>query len=214
MTDFIYSLFTPLHIIEYMAAIIAIFYNKKVKGTKLYFFFIFLWYVCFTETAGFYLKFNHKNNLWIYSLYTYIEQMYFYYIFYHYINNLKVKKVIIGFVVFLNITYFLNVFILDVKYPIYPSNAFLINQILLISTIFYFLIEFFLSDKGLKATNYLVFWISIAILFYYITFLPLDTVLRGFAKDSTRIIAKMRTIIIIILYSTYSFGFIWSKEKY
>jgi hypothetical protein len=215
MTDFIYSLFTdPLHITEYIAAIIASFYFQKASDTKLLLFFLFLSYVCFTETVGFYLKFTHKSNLWVYDIYTYIEQMYFYYIFYHYINNLKVKQIIIGFVVFLNISYFLNVFILDIKYPIYPSNAFLINQIFLIITIFYFLIEFFLSDKGLKATNYLIFWVSIAVLFYYITFLPLDTVLRGFAKDSTKIIAKMRTIIIIILYSTYSFGFIWSKEKY
>jgi len=115
---------------------------------------------------------------------------------------------------FLHISYLFTIFILKVKYPIYPSNAFLMNQILLIITIFYFLIEFFQSDKVLKATNYLIFWVSIAILFYYITFLPLDSVLRSFQVDDTKIIAKMRTFIVIVLYATYSFGFIWSKEKY
>jgi len=215
MTDFILLLLKdPIYIIEYIALIIAVFYYKKIIETKLHYFILFLLYVSMTESLGGFLLYKKMSNYFIYDLYTYIEQMYFYYIFYHYINNTKVKKIIIGFVVFLNISYLFNIFIFKIKYPIYPSDAFLINQILLIITIFYFLIEFFLSDRGLKATNYLIFWISIAILFYYITFLPLDTVLRGFVKDSTKIIAKMRTIIIIILYSTYSFGFIWSKEKY
>lgn len=214
--DFILNLLeTPIHLVEYFSFLIALLYYKKLRNTRLVLFPVFLFYVCFTETFGQYLIFTGiKNNLYIFDIYTYIEQLYFYYIFYHYIKNTLAKRMIIGFVVFLHISYLANIFYFKLKYPIYPSDFFLINQILLIITIFYFLIEMFLSDKVLKATNYLIFWISIAILFYYITFLPLDTVLRSFTSDKTNIISKMRTIIIIIIYSTYSFGFIWSKEKY
>ena len=213
--NFLIDLFSLSRSLEFISVIVAFVFTPKIKNTKLSYFSYYLLYVFLTETIGAYiLHIGYKNNLIVYDIYTYVEQVYFYYIFYNYIQHRIAKRIIVGFVVFLHLTYLYNIFILHDNYPIYPSNAFIINQIFLIITIFYFLIEFFLSERGLQATNYLIFWISVAILFYYITFLPLDTVLRSFSSDSTQLIGKMRTVIVVILYSIYSFGFIWSKEKY
>ena len=215
MENIVYLFKNPILVIECISVVIATILYFKTQKINLRHFVFFLWYAFLTELlARFFYNLGYKNNLIVYDIYTYVEQVYFYYIFYNYIQHRIAKRIIVGFVVFLHLAYLYNIFILHDNYPIYPSNAFIINQIFLIITIFYFLIEFFLSDQGLHATNYLIFWISVAILFYYITFLPLDTVLRSFSSDSTQLIGKMRTVIVVILYSIYSFGFIWSKEKY
>ncbi len=212
----IYYLFTnPILNIEYISVIIVTLFYSKIRKTRLNYFIFFLWYACLTEvTANIFYHYGFKNNILIYDIYTYVEQVYFYYIFYNYIQHSIAKHIVVGFVMFLHLAYLYDIFILHSNYPIYLSNSFIINQIFLIITIFYFLIEFFISDRALHATDYLIFWISVAILFYYITFLPLDTVLRGFSSDNTQLISKMRTVVVVILYTIYSFGFIWSKKKY
>ena len=192
-----------------LTAIIATIYYKKYKGTPLNIVVFYLWYTVVLEyVAQYYLYYN----AWWYNIGINIEILFYLYLYYQYISNKSIKKfILIGGTIYES--YFLiNYLVLSDNWNVYQNFPFTLGALLIIVVVFMFLLEMFQSDKVMYSGRYLIFWISLGLLFYNIIPLPLF-VARSFIKNMASMM-NIQFIANILMYFSFIYGFIWSSMNY
>jgi len=170
------------------------------------------------EVTAISLKLNDYYNVWLYNQYINVEYLFFFWLFYQYIENFNFKKfVILGSVIYE--LYFIFSIIIDKNINTFLTYPFALGQIFIIIILFIFLIQMISSDKILHIQQYLIFWVSLGLLFYYIVPLPLNVSESLIHKEhlSHEIISFLRQIQYvgnILMYILITYGYIWSSKTY
>lgn len=199
--------------VEAIAAIVALIYYRKYKSSYLKYFLFFLWYVVINECLGRYMstKLDMNNNL-IFNLYIFINFIFLFSIYRHYIKKQRTKQYITIFICVYIITLIFSYFFLNENYatklqvvPFIVGACFLV-----ISVIFYF-IEILKSEKILLITRNLLFWISVGILLFNVGAIPI-LIVREYDTGNKVLIQIIFLSLVILLNICYITGFIISNK--
>jgi len=196
-----------------ITAVIAWVSYSKCKGTPLKYLPIYLSYAAILEIAGNILKVVTQSNTWWYNIGINVELLFYFFVYYNYIKNKKNKKFLLISAVIYEVYFVINVFVLEswTDYQVFP---FTVGGIFIIIFVFVFLLEMFQSNKILHTKKYLIFWVSLGILFYNIIPLPLfvtRSILPDYELSQMMVIQYLANI---IMYLLFIYGFIWSSMKY
>lgn len=200
-----------INFFEFISAVLAIVFFYKYKNSTEKWFVYFLLINFLVDILGlFWGFFSDKSNYWIYNLY-----IFFFFIFYFYWFNLLLKRevfkkaVIIFGVVFIitGINNFLNQ-----PWDGYHKITFITGAFFTVFSATFHFYELLNNDEIIDVKHKLSFWISAGLLLFNVGMIPFMIFSDTF--DSYH---NYRNIILIflnlILYTCYSLGFIWVKEK-
>lgn len=194
-----------------MAAIFAtVFYSKYVDSNEKYFLF-FLWFTFAIDVTGVIRDqiFSMKSTL-LYSIFVIVSFLFYFYWYYTVLKS-KIFKLmaVLSAVLFIGITLVTQI----VPNLEGQGYAFVTGAIGLLVLTFFHFYQLLTGDEVLIVKYKLSFWISTALLLFYIGILPLMLL-----AEHIEIKGMNYTIILlslnIILYGCYIIGFIWTKKKY
>ncbi len=209
---------------ELLAAIVGTIYFYKYKHTPIKYFLYLLWYITLTEFTGWYaseneiLVFFDKNgrhyNLWLYNL---LYIIFFITVLMIYMKSLKqlifkkwIKIFIISYII---ISIFNWSFIQSFKYE-WSELPFITGSLFLITTIIFYFIELLRLNKIIVFYKNLLFWISIGLLLYHSGTIPFSVKITSYALLSgIHHLFFIVYFLAFMMYSTFTFGFIWSKKE-
>jgi hypothetical protein len=194
-----------------VTAIVATITYPKYKQTPLKYLLFYIWYAVLLEIVARWLVLEGYYNAWWYNVGINIEILFYLFLYYQYVSGNKLRRLIlIGGALYEG--YFLvNYLFLSDSWNEYQFFPFSTGGVLLIVVVFLFLLEMFQSDKVLYTEKYLIFWISLGLLFYNIIPLPLF-VARAFISGYS--LMGIQFLGNILMYFSFIYGFIWSSMKY
>jgi len=198
-----------------ITGIIAFIKYPVIKDTPLVSTLYYVWFMIGVElTAAILSRFGYYN-LWLYILSSNAEVLFFLYIFYRYIQQKKIKRLVwIGGLIF-EIFFLIEYLILFKGWLNWPSYSLSFGYLIIILFILYFFVEMFKSDKILYLHKHLIFWVTIGILFYLIIALPLNITLKiFFSNDSLPNVYILQLFANFILYISLIIGLIWNNKPY
>ena len=211
---------------ELLAAITGTIFFYKYKHTYLKYFLYLLWFITFSEFFATYIS-NHQvktflyfdkkdisYNHWIYNILDSVSFLVYYYIFYKATITKKFKFWIKNFagtyIIFSIVNWiFIQNFLSEMQ-----SYLFIIGAIFLIISILFYFIELLKSEKVLIFHKNILFWISTGLLLYYAGNIPFAAESNGYALiPGIHKLFLIVSILSIIMYLIFTFGFIWSKKE-
>jgi len=210
---------------ELIAAIIGTIYFYKYKHTHVKYFLFLLWYIVLTEFLSFYARktgtltfYTDENGnhytVWFYNLLRFITFNTLFFIYYNYLSSKKSKIKIKIFAISYIIIYFINWKFLQNFTRENSEIPRAIGSIFLIIAILFYFIELLRSEKILVFHRILLFWISVGLLLYYSGTIPFALKWNGYALiPGIHKLFLIQYILAIIMYLTFTFGFIWSKKE-
>lgn len=203
--------------------LISVFTYKKYFDTLLKYLPIIIAYTFFTELLGSIIAYNEdfqlvfgyektNNRNIIYNIYHLCFFLFFFYVFWKSVSNINHKKIIkYGSFIFVFI-YILNAFIQN---PIINSlvYAYIYGVILLIYCVTVYFKKVF-KDYNIDLLKYnLLSWVSLGLLVFHITYLPLKIVKEFYPESYYISFRHLHLIMIVVMYVIFSIGFIVSKRK-
>lgn len=212
--EYLINLFISL-IPLFISVIIASIYHKKVKGTPLKYLTYYLWFLIFFEIIAYLLAVKYRTNILWYNIAINIGKIFFLSLFYQYIKHQTVKKIIIIGAVLYELFFFSYAYYTE-SWHLWQSFSGLFGSIIVILAVFAFLIEMFQSDKVLFVKEYLIFWVAIAVLFYYIVSAPYDITNFYYQREGSTgfDLGNIQIIVSSIMYLLIAYGFIWNNKPY
>lgn len=199
---------------EIIAAVLALIFYYKYKGTFLRYFVILIWYSIANEfLAKYYSENINKNNHILFNIYRVVEFSFYFFLYRNIIETKLYKKIITIFSIIYYVSVLINCFFQDFRYQ-YFSNTYFIGALFIIISIVFYFSEILNSEKIISFTKTFIFWISIAVFLLYITSIPFK-VMTNFYQDLPVIpyiyIANYAVVFIFCL--LISVGLIWSKAE-
>ena len=211
---------------ELIAAIFGTIYFSKYRNTALKFFLYLLWFITLTEFLSWYsMKYGINEllfiddkgvryNWWMYNLLRFITFNCLFFIYYKYLKTKIYKRWIRIFMFIYIISSVINWSFLQSFIWNNSEMPRTIGSIFLIVTILFYFIELLKSEKVLVFHRLLLFWISVGLLLYYAGTIPFYLKLSGYALiPGIHKLFLIVYILAIIMYLTFTFGFIWSKKE-
>lgn len=186
---------------------------SKYKNSPLKYLPHYLSYAVFLEIGADLIIHEEELSYVWYNFGINIEILFYFFVYYHYLNNKNTKKFLLYSTIFYEIYFLLNVFFLESWWN-YQSFPFTVGGILVIIIVFLFLLEMFQSNKVLHTKKYLIFWISLGLLFYNIIPLPLFVTRSFISECNLSQLMPIQYLANIIMYVLFIYGFIWSSMKY
>ncbi len=209
---------------ELLASIIGTVYYSKYKNTHLKYFLFLLWYITLTEFGAWYASennilgfFDQKGRHYNYWFYNLLKIVTFSTLFYIYLKSISTKK----YKLWIRIFFITYVIFVAVNWLFIQNFAFEMSEIpktigsifLIVSILFYFL-ELLQSEKIVIFHKTLLFWISVGLLLFYTGTIPFSLKVNGYALiPGIHKLFLIVYILAIIMYSIFTFGFIWSKKE-
>jgi hypothetical protein len=198
---------------QLVTAIFATIYFKKYNEGFIKYFLVFLWYTVINDFFGkYYSIYINNNNKIFYNIYQIVQFGFYLTLFYFNIKNKTNKNVIL---LFLSL-YFVSILI-NCSYENFITSYFQTTYIIgaaftVIAIIMYFS-EILNSDKIIIINKILLFWISTAILIYYLPSIPFMVVQKYYIKSLTLpYINIAKYFLVFVLNVLFISGFIWSKK--
>jgi hypothetical protein len=189
--------------IEIASLITSVFYFKKYKS---HFYIFFILYIIFAIVADFVGSlFEGENNYWVYDIYIFFEFGSLVGFYYSLIEKTKTKKTII----YLSLLFYLVCF-LGFKYPVLLRFAPIFSPFFVIPFIFFYLKELLYSRKIINYKKILPFWLSVALLIFYLGTLPFFSLLYLGNLDG-RFLFNVVVFIVMIMHFIFITSLIWSK---
>lgn len=148
---------------------------RKIEKVNLFFMAGYVLSSCIDIFCYFYFRFTEKPTDIFYTVGFLIIVFFLYLCYYYQLLYLPLLKKIQGGILAL---FILNILIMffteDNLLGHFSFNMFYINILLLMFSIILFLYQTFNSDKILEIKNYLPFWISVALLIFFIGCIPIS----------------------------------------
>ena len=198
-------------LLELLAAIFAtIFFKKYVRSNERYFLF-FLWFTFIMDATGVIRVqlFSLESKL-LYSIFTVTGFLFYFYWYYTILKSKIFKRVAL-----LSATLFIVITIITHIFPELKGQgyAFVTASISLLVLTFFHFYQLLTGDEVLIVKYKLSFWISTALLLFYIGILPL-MLLAEYIEINGMNYNIILLSLNVILYGCYIIGFIWTKKKY
>ena len=209
---------------ELISAIVGTIYLYKYKNTYLKYFLLLLWFITITEFIGGYIVENKilvyidENGLvynkWLSNIRRFVTFMILYYIYFKLLKTEVFKKWIKIFAIIFSIIYVLNWIFLQNFIKESPEIPQVIGSIFLVISILFYFIELLKSEKIMVFHRLLLFWISVGLLLFYTGTIPFMLKWNGYMIiPGVHKLFLIVYILAIIMYLTFTFGFIWSKKE-
>jgi hypothetical protein len=200
-----------INFFELIAAFIALLFFNKYNKSSERFFLYFLWFTLLIEVSGIAWRYlSVKSNFWIYNIFTLLAFNFYFFWYHQIISNRLLRKVVVLFVLIFSIVTFYN-FITE-PWGGYHKITFIVGAFFTVFSAIFHFYELLNNDEIIDVKHKLSFWISTGLLLFYVGMIPFMIFSDTF--DSYH---NYRNIILIflnlILYTCYSLGFIWVKEK-
>lgn len=233
MKDFLlnnYSVITKT--VELIAAIAGTYYLKKNKNSILKIFVFYLWLTFFVEVIAEYSGFMRNNydyewfiniknsvfctNTWLYNIYSFLT-IGLLGIFYSGLLSNKSLKTLIRTIVILYIVFSLCYYTFTDAFFVFglPYDDILASVIVSIYVICYF-IELMNSEYILQYYKLPSFYISVALLLWYLCVTPLF-IFNGYFREVNTDFVIFRYLLLLFInictYALYTFGFWYSLKK-
>lgn len=208
-------------IAELMAAIFALIYYKKYKDSSLKVLAYYLVYMVANECSAwlyvYYYRFlNHQdnvNNLVLFNIYSVVTAYVFLYIFYKAIHSNSAKMVVVAMGIFYGLVSIANCFYHSFLYEMTDIPDIVLSLIIVISVIIY-LSEILNSDKIIVINKVLLFWVSIALLMYYLPIVPFQVVAKFYRYGkAVPQFYLINSILAGVYYLIFILGFVWSGKN-
>ncbi|NND63831.1 MAG: hypothetical protein HKN48_11645 [Flavobacteriaceae bacterium] len=201
-----------INCLEFSAAITAtVYYSKYIFSSEKYFLF-FLWYTFFVDLLGASLRpMFGMDNYWLYNAFTITSLLFYFYWYYTILKSHLFRKWVVFFTIVFSAVAVFSLFYQS--WNEYHKYTFVTGALfVLVLTVFHFY-KLLNSDEVLIVKYKLSFWISTALLLFYMGMIPLM-----FLTEFLDISGISYKIIIVslnlILYGCYIIGFVWTKKKY
>ncbi|MCA0133184.1 hypothetical protein [Winogradskyella alexanderae] len=220
-----------IHIIELIAAIAGSIYYLKTKDKILKPFVWYLWFVVFVETVGMYgyiMQWNFDNELfiklknsafcenrWLYNTFAFVSLL-FYWFFYNSIISDKKSKGLLDVLGILYVVFTLGFFIVTDGFFVkqIPYDAFLETLFIFVAVILYYR-QLLIGENVLYFYREPLFYVSTSLLLWHLIITPLVIFDGYFNLINKRFIGfRMNYLLFtnIILYSCYTFGFLYTLQ--
>jgi hypothetical protein len=198
--------------IELISAIVGSIYFFKYKYTFLKYFLFMLWLIVFVEFFAIYYVQKTGHNQILYNLYHSINFPFLFILYRTYIKNEKQRKAIGVFIPIYLVFFFGNIFFQNYFTQI-QTIPFIIGALFTIISILFYFLEILNTDKVLKVSENLLFWISIGLLLYFVGKIPLRIV-KNYWKEISNYQSYyiVEYILSIIMNICFIIGFIWSRK--
>ncbi len=203
---------------ELLSLIVCLVNYKKIKETPLRWFLPFL-AIIVTYEYGILSKwdffFIDKRNHWLANIISTLEILFYSFIFYQYINSIKVKKIILySSVIFLLFT-ILNIVLIQ-GYNSFHTITYRIGSILIIWYLYHYFRQLLKTEEEIILVKYPMFWISTGLLFFFLGFFfylsAFDFIAYQSIKTHAYLYKIIRFTLIIQMYAFFSISFIWKQK--
>ena len=198
--------------IQLIAAIVGVWNIKKLSLPREKYFLLLLWFTFLVELTNLLLKdlvgIESSTGHTIYSIISFL----FYFYWYYDVLESRFSKI----VTLLFTTAFLSMSALAFAFPDTLGGkgyAFVTGAISLLVLTFFHFYQLLRSDEVLVVKYKLSFWVSTALLLFYMGILPL-VLLAEYLEVKGSSYAIILICLNLILYGCYIIGFIWTKKMY
>lgn len=189
--------------IETASLLTALFYFKKYKSKFYIFFILYLFFAIIADVVGGY--YSGTNNYWVFDIYTFFEFGSLFGIYYFLIENKK-TRIIMSLISIV----FYSILFIGIKYSILLRNAPVYMPFFIVSFIFLYLKQLLNSNQITNYKKILPFWLSVALLIFYLGGLPFFTLLY-IGNLYGRILFSIVFFILLIMHIIFILSLIWSK---
>lgn len=199
---------------QIVPAILGSYFYYKYKKSFLKYFLILLWYTVFNDFFGQYYQ-NHidNNNSILYNIYQVVQVSFLLILYKNSVFKLSSKKKLSVFLLIYYIAFIINCFFDSFKTN-YFVTTYLIGAVFIIIGIILYFLEILNSDKIIYINKILLFWISIALLVYFVPSIPFYVVRKYYINSPTiPYIYYLNFFLIFLLNVFYITGFIWSGKE-
>lgn len=204
-----FSFAIPL--IELIAALFATYHLRKYYSSNERYFFYFLWFTFLMDFTGVVRdQFFGLKSTELYNVFAIVGFLFYFYWYYTVLKSKKFKSVaLISALLYIGIT------VLTYIYPQYSGQgyAFVTAAIGLLVLTFLHFYQLLTGDEVLIVKYKLSFWISTALLLFYIGILPLMLLAEYIEIKGMNYMLVLLSLN-ITLYGCYIIGFIWTKKQY
>ena len=211
---------------ELLASIFGLIYYYKYKNTPVKYFLFLLCYITLTEFTAWFassnrvesLLFLNENgryyNFWFYNLLRIVTFITLFFIYLRSINTKRYQKWIKIFIgIYSGLTLINWIFIQSFTFEMSETPK-VVGSVFLIITILFYFIELLRSEKIIVFHKTLLFWISVGLLLFYTGTIPFSLKVNGYALiPGIHELFLIIYVLAIIMYLTFTFGFIWSKKE-
>lgn len=220
------------NLVEILAAITGTYYLSKGRYEKLRPFVIYLWITVFVEVLSHYGKLMPNNfdnklfilvknspfcrNTWMYNIYCVLTVIFVGKYYYGLLSNAKFKKIIKILAISYStivIIYFLfsgTFFIKSIPYN------FILETLVIVMYVFLYYLELIRSDNILNFSRSPHFYISIALLFWFLIITPLF-IFNNYFRIINQDFISFRKLTLLLsnisMYLCFTFGFLISLRK-
>ena len=199
-----------LSAIELLASIVATLHFRKYQFSTEKWFLYFLWYTFLIDTTGLILQIFSLSSFWLYNIFTISSFLFFYFWYYTVLQSKRFKNL----VRLLTLFYLITVLLTNAFETLSNQGyAFFIGAIFLLLLILMHFNQLLNSNEVVIIKYKLSFWISTALLLFYIGILPL-MLLGKYIDVKGEYFNVILLSLNVILYGCYIIGFIWTKQKY
>lgn len=212
--------------LELIAAFSGFYYLSRNKTSKLRHFVYFLVLTVCVDALGLYTLFEsirppkdsiwHMNS-WLYNSFI-MGSLFFYLSFYKSIlTHQKFKKILSLLILISVVIVIVNVF--NAGSNFFKTNItynFIWTTFSVFICVSFYFYELLLSDRILVFYKSSLFYISIGLLIWWLILPPLEFYMPYYKKIYPEVVGMKKMIILltnIYLYSCYTIGFLWGKEK-
>lgn len=170
--------------------------------------FLLLVYVC--EYAGLQLRIKSHNNVWLYNIVSIVEFL-FYFFFFHSVYRVSTaRKVMLILIPVYLAAALLNIFLVQGK-AVFHTYSYMAGCLFVIAGSIYYFLELFRYPQTGSIMRDPAFWITTALLFYYICVLPIFGIVNYISSIPKRVgytLVFINQFSNIILYSLFTLAFL------
>lgn len=202
----------------FIVTIISFFNLKKFKKLPLNLFPYYLLFLSFVEIIAYIIALSPiKYNVWWYNIMLSFQYLFLFYFYFKLIKNEKIKSILIALSIIYICFFIYHYLIINDDWNKYQSYPFFFGNLIVIFSVFTFLIELFKSDEILYLKNSFLFWISLGLLFQFILIIPYDFISMNFMKSEFINHPNIKSFILvvyvanIIFYTLFLIG-IWNTK--
>lgn len=203
-----------LLVLQFVSAIIGSIYFYKYRNTFLKFFLVILWYTAINDfVSSYFVRLFNGNNVILYNIYQILVFSYILLLYKSSLSKWKNKRWINPFVFLYLFSVVIMSFFISFRFD-YFIIPFIVGAVFIIVSVILYFSELLNSDRIIDINTTLMFWISMAMLIYYVPSIPFYVVRNYYVQSSTiPIVYYLNYFLIFVVNILYIAGFIWSGKE-
>lgn len=193
-----------------VAAVIGTLNFRYYKTTKAKFFLFSVWYIIITEFVGENLSrwFDVIYNNIVYNIYIVIQFTFYLWWYQSLLKSENRKKIVKAFCLIFLVFGIVNIIFFQDVISEATSYSYALAVIFLVTSICYYFIEVFNSEKVLSIRSSGYFWFSLGLILFHATFMPFYFAFDYFLIGNLKLLSVVNFLLCVIMYTFFLIGFI------